>query len=141
MGRQVSASITTGGGGGVTLAGRHGAGRIEEPSLSSRSAKLIALGLVVGVGAVVAPAPSISQASGQQPPPPTSPPAWQPIEATTFEQRESADPALKPAAENLLVLPFAASVSFLPPRIVAKGERIAAAAEPFRGVARLLPYL
>jgi hypothetical protein len=109
--------------------------------LSSRSAISIALGLVVGIAAVVAPAPSISQASGQQSPQPSAPPAWQPIEATTFEQRESADPALKPAAENLLVLPVAASVSFLPPRIVAKGERIAAAAEPFRGVARLLPYL
>jgi hypothetical protein len=111
--------------------------------VSSRSAVSLALGLSAALVAPprqdaphpVAPAPKAA------PPAPKPSPAWQPIEATTFEEREAADPAGRPAAEDVLVLPYNVSASFLPPRFVSKGGRISNTAEPFRGVSRLLPRL
>lgn len=70
-----------------------------------------------------------------------SPPAsdWAPIETTTFEQREAADPRAGRATEELLVLPFASAAPNWPPTIVPAGEPIALSPEPLRVVDRILP--
>lgn len=64
---------------------------------------------------------------------------WAPIEKTTFEQREAADPRAGKAAEPLLVLPFAAAAANWPPAFVAAGSAVVASPEPLRIVDRIVP--
>ena len=64
---------------------------------------------------------------------------WTPIEKTTFEQREAADPRAGKATEALLVLPFASAAPNWPPCFVAAGEPVAMSPEPLRVVDRILP--
>jgi hypothetical protein len=61
--------------------------------------------------------------------------AWKPIEDTTYEQRQAARDFTEPAKEDLLLLPFGATASFAPPRLVAVGERVEAS---WRVVNRLI---
>lgn len=71
---------------------------------------------------------------------PSPPPSdWAPIESTTFEQREAADPRAGRASEELLVLPFASASPNWPPTFVPAGEPIALSPEPLRVVDRILP--
>jgi hypothetical protein len=63
---------------------------------------------------------------------------WAPIETTTFEQREAADPRAGKAADALLVLPFASAAANWPPAFVAAGEPVVASREPLRIADRLL---
>jgi hypothetical protein len=64
---------------------------------------------------------------------------WAPIETTTFEQREAADPRSRPASEPLLTLPFGDFAAQWPPAFVAAGEAIADSPQPWRVVDLLLP--
>jgi peptidase M23-like protein len=64
---------------------------------------------------------------------------WTPIEKTTFEQREAADPRAGRASEELLVLPFASAAPNWPPCFVVSGEPVARSPEPLRVVDRMLP--
>src|SRR5215813_4325603 len=75
--------------------------------LSSRSAAPLAVVFAAVLGAEAAgssPTPRAPQSAPSRPDPKAPPaaapkpaPAWQPIEAATFEEREAADPANRPA--------------------------------------------
>lgn len=72
-------------------------------------------------------------------PPPPAPSDWSPIESTTYEQREAADPRAGRATEELLVLPFASAAKYWSPAFVAAGEPIVLSPEPLRVVDRIVP--